>query len=235
MIINQKWIRAANIKNAGQCPVFVKTLMSTQPTKAMLTITARGVYYAELNHQRVGNFILAPGYTEYLRRLQYQTYDITELIHEGENRLEISLASGWYSRGPWSAEIIGEILLEYPDGTSTVYGTDSSWLVGDGPLVFAEWFDGEIYDATKPVGNLIPAWVNEEAATTQLIPQEGEMVIEQERFSSMRIFKTPKYSAKPPVIILIPCAFSGNGCMIWIRSGREWVMSALLFRGEHHQ
>ena len=192
MITNQKWIQAANIKNVGPCPVFVKTFVSTRTVKASLTITAKGVYYAELNHRRVGNFILAPGYTEYSDRLQYQTYDITDLLLEGENVLEVTIAGGWYSHGQWTPEIIGEIVLEYSDGTSTVYGTDSTWLTGDGPMVFADWYDGEIYDATRPVSNLVPVFVNEEAGTSQLIPQEGELVIEQERLCSAHIFRTPK-------------------------------------------
>ena len=192
MITNQKWIRAPHIDHAGQCPVFVKEFKTAKPAKATLSLTAKGVYYAELNEKRIGNFILAPGYTEYQRRHQYQTYDITDLVNEGENRLEISVASGWYSQKAWSAEIIGEIVLEYADGTSTVYGTDSDWLAGDGPLVFAEWYDGEIFDATKPICNLRPVTVNEDATTAQLIPQEGELVIEQERLCSLRIFKTPK-------------------------------------------
>ena len=144
MIRDQKWIRAAHVNQAGQCPVFIKTFISKKPIKATIGLTAKGVYYAELNHQRIGSFILAPGYTNYLSRLQYQTYDITELVREGENCLEVSVASGWYSKGEWYAEIIGEIILEYSDGTRTVYGTDSDWLVGDGPMLYAEWFGGEI-------------------------------------------------------------------------------------------
>ncbi len=192
MITNQKWICADRIKNAGPCPVFVKSFVSTGSRKATLAVTAKGVYYAELNHRRVGDFILAPGYTEYTDRLQYQTYDITGLLREGENVLEVTVAGGWYSRGPWSPEIIGEIVLEDAEGKRTVYGTDSSWLAGEGPVRFADWYDGEVYDATVPTGGLVPVRVDEEAGTSQLIPQEGEPVIERERVCSARIFQTPK-------------------------------------------
>ena len=192
MITDHKWICAADITTAGQCAVFVKRFSSALPKKATLAITAKGVYYSEMNGHRIGSFILAPGYTEYLTRHQYQVYDITDMIIYGENSLTVHVGSGWYSRKKWSAEIIAELTIEYADGTSAVYGTDSDWLWGDGPLVFSEWYDGEIYDATKEIGNLRPVLVNETGATDQLIPQEGELVVERERLCSARIFKTPK-------------------------------------------
>jgi alpha-L-rhamnosidase len=192
MIKNQKWIRAEKINAAGSCPVFVKRFVTALPVKAKLTLTAKGVYYAELNHKRVGRFILAPGYTQYSSRLQYQTYDITDLIIEGENSLEITVAGGWYSEVEWFAEIIGEIALEYSDGTCVTYGTDSSWKIGEGPVLFAHWYDGEIYDATKCISNLKDTVVDASATTDELIAQEGEDVVERERISPISIFQTPK-------------------------------------------
>jgi alpha-L-rhamnosidase len=192
MIKNQKWIRAEKINAAGSCPVFVKRFVTALPVKAKLTLTAKGVYYAELNHKRVGRFILAPGYTQYSSRLQYQTYDITDLIIEGENSLEITVAGGWYSEVEWFAEIIGEIKLEYSDGTCVTYGTDSSWKIGEGPVLFAHWYDGEIYDATKCISNLKDTVVDASATTDELIAQEGEDVVERERISPISIFQTPK-------------------------------------------
>ena len=65
--------------------------------KARLYITACGLYQAKLNGNKVGKFCLAPGFTDYRHRLQYQTYDATELLKEGiTNELEIHLADGWY-------------------------------------------------------------------------------------------------------------------------------------------
>jgi alpha-L-rhamnosidase len=65
--------------------------------EAILEVTAAGVYEAELNGQRVGEFILAPGWTEYHKRLQVQRYDVTAMLG-GKNRLDITVANGWYRR-----------------------------------------------------------------------------------------------------------------------------------------
>ena len=56
-----------------------------------------GLYEARLNGRRVGDAVLAPGWTDYDKRVLYQTYDVTELLREGENVLGVIIADGWYS------------------------------------------------------------------------------------------------------------------------------------------
>ena len=84
--------------------------------KARLYITACGLYEAKLNGHRVGEFILAPGITDYRKRVQYQTYDVTQLLQGGENELTFQLADGWYrgSCGAW--------------GLKNQYGTETKLL-----------------------------------------------------------------------------------------------------------
>ena len=65
-------------------------------THANLTITAMGVYEARLNGRRVGQFVMAPGWTSYHKRLQYQEYDITDLLTNGKNEIEVTVGKGWY-------------------------------------------------------------------------------------------------------------------------------------------
>ncbi|MBQ8526284.1 MAG: family 78 glycoside hydrolase catalytic domain [Clostridia bacterium] len=198
MIQNQTWICADNITKAGKCPVLVKNFDSDNVVRAELSITAKGVYYAELNGERVGNFIMAPGFTFYLKRHQYQTYDITALLKNGENHLEVTVSAGWYAGrivsrfGDWKPEIIAEIVLEYADGAKEIIGTDNTWLAGEGKVVFSDIYDGEIFDATRAVSNLVPAVPDIDADTSNLIPQEGEYVVEREVFAGSRIFTTPK-------------------------------------------
>src|SRR5947209_7002789 len=67
------------------------------PQKARLYITALGLYEAFINGQPVGDQWLAPGWTDYHKRLQYQTYDVTELLRAGDNVLGVKLGDGWYS------------------------------------------------------------------------------------------------------------------------------------------
>lgn len=197
MIHNQRWIFPQNIREAGKCPVFIKKFHSEDIVNAELCITAKGVYYAELNGERVGNFVMAPGYTFFSKRHQYQNYDISSLLDNGENILKITVAAGWYSgrivhSSDWKPEIIAEIVLEYADGKKELIGTDETWLVGEGELVFSDIYDGEIFDATREILDLEQVVVDNDASTEQLIPTDGEPVVERERFSGGKIITTPK-------------------------------------------
>ena len=75
---------------------FKKEFNAKNITKARLYITACGLYEASINGIRVGDFILAPGHTDYKKRIQLQAYDVTNLINEGKNEIQILLADGWY-------------------------------------------------------------------------------------------------------------------------------------------
>ena len=70
------------------------TVNSTE--NAVLYITCHGLYEAELNGQRVGEFVLAPGTGEYRKRLTVQAYDVSALLRAGENELVVTLGDGWY-------------------------------------------------------------------------------------------------------------------------------------------
>ena len=125
--------------------------------QARLYITACGLYEANLNGHRVGNFQLAPGSTDYRKRLQYQTYDVTALL-QGENRLEIFLADGWYrgSIGCFGVtnvfgrqtKLLAQLEIVDKNGNRTTLITDENWdWSNDGPIRFADLKDGEIVQA----------------------------------------------------------------------------------------
>ncbi len=123
---------------------------------ARLYITACGLYEATLNGKRVGNFVLAPGHTDYRKRVQYQTYDVTELLIPGENVMEIWLADGWYrgSCGAWGLKnqygTQTKVLAQLEVDGRPVLLTDDTWAwSNDGPIRFADNKDGEIYDARR--------------------------------------------------------------------------------------
>ena len=63
------------------CLVFGKTFaIDKKVKKARLYATAHGVYEVTLNGQTVGDYRMAPGWTSYHNRLQYQIYDVTEML-----------------------------------------------------------------------------------------------------------------------------------------------------------
>lgn len=127
---------------------------------ARLYITACGIYEATLNGDRVGNFILAPGHTDYRKRIQYQTYDVTNQLTKGDNVLAVELADGWYrgSCGAWGltnqygrqTKLLAQLEIAFADGTNQTIITDDNWRwCNDGAIQFADNKDGEIVDADK--------------------------------------------------------------------------------------
>ncbi|KAJ0283646.1 hypothetical protein Brms1b_007090 [Colletotrichum noveboracense] len=132
--------------------------------QARLYITAQGVYEAEINGRRVGDYFLAPGWTSYAGRLQYQTYDVTDLlnVNSPENCIGVRVAEGWFSGrigfegghrniwGPHTA-LVSQLEITFFDGRVESIGTDGSWCVTKGPTRLAEIYDGEKYDATLEI------------------------------------------------------------------------------------
>ena len=156
--------------------------------KARLYITACGVYEATLNGRRVGEFILAPGSTDYRKRIQYQTYDVTGLIGE-ENTLDIQLADGWY-RGSIGCfgqtnvfgrqtKLLCQLELTYADGNvQTICSDESFRWSNDGPIRFADLKDGEVVNAAMAPSYSGHAVVTEEkvtpTASNNVFPKEQE-------------------------------------------------------------
>ena len=96
MQFQAQWIRPSE-ETGDVCPVFRKKIqISGNIKKAELYITSLGVYEAVLNGRRVGEYVLAPGWTAYDHRIQYQCYDVTEMLDK-ENTLEITVGKGWYA------------------------------------------------------------------------------------------------------------------------------------------
>lgn len=115
-----KWISGNyRVNKRRRYPVdcFKKGFTAIGVVKARLYVTACGLYEVKINGGRAGNFVLAPGHTDYTKRIQYQTYDVTELIKSGANIITAELADGWYrgSCGAW--------------GLRNQYGTQTKLLV----------------------------------------------------------------------------------------------------------
>ncbi len=190
-----KWIvPAAPMEDV--CPEFYRTFSAETVKKATLTVTAIGVYEAKINGKRISNYVLAPGWTSFKTRLQYQTYDVTELVG-GENELTILVGRGWH-RGPWRsirplppAGLLAELTIESADGTVTTIATDESWQVRESCVRRSELYNGEWADARVENAPLQPVALFEKSMDN-LIPQEGEIICEQERIRPRRIFQTPK-------------------------------------------
>ncbi|MFH8713503.1 family 78 glycoside hydrolase catalytic domain [Streptomyces zaomyceticus] len=126
--------------------------------RARLYITAHGLYEAEINGTRVGDEVLAPGWTVYPHRLRYRTHDVTALLAPGANTIGAWLGDGWY-RGKYGFDggtrniygtdqsLLAQLEITYTDGTTTVVATDHTWHAGFGPILTSGLYEGETFDA----------------------------------------------------------------------------------------
>ena len=203
MIYQAKWITVPEEMDSNVVPTFQKQFfLRAQVKEAKLYITSLGVYEAFLNDQRVGQYVLAPGWTTYNRRLQYQEYDLTQQLQQ-ENRLCVLVGKGWFSSPlgtNWEqmAKNIGKatallavVHITYADGSEESILSDDSWQCGESQIRFSEIYDGETYDATFVPDFFVPAQILDYPYDT-LIPQEGEEVREQDRVYAKRIIVTPE-------------------------------------------
>lgn len=199
MLKNSEWIKSGN-KNLRGGTVFSKNFRCVKPVKsASLLITALGVYEARLNAERIGDFVLAPGWTSYSNRLQVQSYDVTAMLRE-ENSLEVTVAQGWRAlsnrRESWDflgcrdSALIAELIIDYADGTQDSIVTDGSWTARESKLRYTNIYDGDIYDSTFDAGEAREC-VCVDIGKDFLIEQEGEKITEHERIPAAGIIKTP--------------------------------------------
>lgn len=199
MLERSEWIKGCE-KNLRGGTVYLKNFRcAAKAEKAILKITALGVYEAKLNGERVGDFILAPGWTSYLNRLQVQSYDVTNLL-KTENSLEVTVGQGWRAiankrdgsdfLGYRDTALIAELTIVYADGTAESIVTDSSWAARESKLRYTNIYDGDIYDATFKAGSARHC-ICVDLEKDMLIPQEGEKIVEQERMPALQIIKTP--------------------------------------------
>lgn len=183
------------------CPVFGKTfVIDKKVKKARLYATAHGVYEVTLNGQTVGDYRMAPGWTSYHNRLQYQIYDVTEQL-AAENEIAITVGNGWYkgilgfycqpNQYGTQAGAFAELHVEYEDGSKDVIATDETWSVKTGEIRYSEIYMGETIDTDAPEiteGNVVVKDFDKAVLTAQ----ENEPVRITEKIAGKELIVTPK-------------------------------------------
>ena len=157
-----KWIAAPFEKDVH--PVLARPFaLPEKPARARIYAVGLGMYELKLNGSAVSDEVLTPFYNDYALWIQAQTYDVTDLVQAGENRLDAWLGNGWYM-GRFGfidgldklygdqMKLLLELRCEMPDGSEIVIGTDESWLAGKSPVLSSSIYDGEIYDARLEAG-----------------------------------------------------------------------------------
>ena len=198
-----EWISGnykVNKKNRYPVDCFKKEFDASNVEKARLYISACGLYEARINGEKCGEFVFAPGAVDYRKRVQYQTYDVTNLIKNGDNILTVELADGWYRGSSGSkgrvntygtqTKFIAQLEILTKDGVKATICTDKTWnWSNDGTIRFADLKDGEVVDARK-----IPSYSGKVIVTkydANLTASDNFDVKENETFLPVNIINTP--------------------------------------------
>lgn len=180
--------------------------------RARIYATAHGLYELELNGKIVGDEFFTPGWTTYQKRLQYQVFDVTNMLLEGANAIGAALGDGWWRgylawQDNWGSygkkvDLLCQIVVEFENGSVKSIGTDDSWKsTNDGPIQMQGLYNGETYDARKEltgwskVGYDDSGWTSTEIADygyETLLGVETVPVRAKEEFKPVKIWTTPK-------------------------------------------
>jgi alpha-L-rhamnosidase len=175
--------------------------LAAPPARAIVYATALGAYELHVNGHRVGDHVLAPEFTDYHTRTQYQAYDITPLLRRGDNVIAALLGDGWYAGNIGLAQmLIGKGRNVYGDhprllvqlemmssaGATAFIVSDSTWRVSrDGPIRSSDILNGETYDARREMPHwddiafVDSRWSAADVASsvaTQLVAQPNEPI-----------------------------------------------------------
>ena len=162
-----QWIGAAfagGARSTFPVPYLRKSFsLPADVVTARLYVTALGLFECSLNGQTVGADVFAPGWTDYHKRVQYLTYDVTSLLQRGDNVLGAALGDGWavgylgwlhrqnYVDRP---QLLAQLEVTLADGSTQTIVSDGSWLHQFGTITHSDFLAGEAYDARRE----IPGW-----------------------------------------------------------------------------
>jgi hypothetical protein len=163
-----KWIAAApdappgatkGVANDIPLPIFRRTIdLRGQPLSATLFVSGLGQYEFRINGRNITPDVLTPGWTDYSEHILYDMYNVTPMLHAGENALGVLLGNGMYNsievKGRYSKftnsfgqpKVIAELHLTYLDGSTQAIVTDGKWRTASGPITLSSAYGGEDYN-----------------------------------------------------------------------------------------
>ena len=148
-------------QTVSRVPMLRREFILSEPIRrARLFVTARGFYEFYINGTRIGDQVLSPGYTDYAKRIEYQTYDVTDHLRKGSNALGALLGYGWYA-GHMNLHklrcidgffplLLAQLEIDLADGRRITIVTDEKWKTTlSGPILWSDLLDGEGCDFRK--------------------------------------------------------------------------------------
>lgn len=196
-----KWI--CSDLNTENHPAFYRDFDIRKEIKvARLYICGLGMYEAYINNTKVSEECLTPYCNSYDKWLQYQTYDITQMIKmSADNRIEVILGDGWYkgrfglkdSKNIYGnfAVLIGELCITYTDGSVEVIPTDFSWSAKKSKIIESSIYDGEVYDESWDESVAYPVYLYQKEMP-ELSERYSPAVRVKEELKPVQQFHSPK-------------------------------------------
>jgi alpha-L-rhamnosidase len=186
-----KWVGApfaGGRHTTSPSPHLRHTFVTTKPVaSARLYASAIGVYEAYLNGVRVGEDVLAPGWTDYHKRVQYQVYDVTTLINEGENAIGAIVGDGWaVGNIAWAGRqryaecphFMAQLIITYQDGDRQTVATGQNWKASAGPILESDFLMGESYDARRELSGWVsPGYDESNWSPVRVFDSEGPALV----------------------------------------------------------
>ena len=208
------WITLPNERESedSKPAQYYRNEFSTSKTikSARAYVTSHGLYQLFLNGDKVGDQLFTPGWTSYNKRLQYQTYDVTDMLQK-ENAVGVVLGDGWYrgnigwvsANGYYGDELslLFQLKIDYTDGSSEWIASDKNWKVNNGPIRKSDIYNGETYDARLEINGWTSAGYNEtdwqsvaeiDGQKDLLIAPQGVPVKAVEEIKPIEFITTPK-------------------------------------------
>ncbi|MBN1795343.1 MAG: family 78 glycoside hydrolase catalytic domain [Sedimentisphaerales bacterium] len=196
-----KWIQPGQKSEPNQEPIaYLRRQFEAKQNieTARLYVTARGMFELRLNGNRVGNDHFANGWTSYHNRLDTLTYDVTCQLQAGNNTLLAMLGKGWYAgRLGWNnqtgiygndPELLLQLEIAYADGSVETIMSDENWqATWQGPILSSGIYNGESYDARKPISGWKPVTANADLGDARLTPKPFTPVRETETLTVKEI------------------------------------------------
>ena len=195
------WITHGFADDLEACAVFAKDFSCKGDVKkARLYASALGIYEFTVNDKPGSDVHFAPGWTSYQQTIQYQSYDITDLLQE-ENEIRFTVGNGWYkgvlgffNQGDHYGKrtaLIAQIEITYADGTTETVCTDESWRSTTGPHRYNDIYHGAVIDFTKTENETAPVRLHEQSKAV-LVAQQNDPVRVVERLSALKKIITPQ-------------------------------------------
>jgi alpha-L-rhamnosidase len=177
---------------------------------ARLYVTALGSYRMFLNGQPIGQDLLTPGFTDYSKRVQYQTYDVTQEVVSGKNVIGAILGEGWFGSGmtwtglgyffqPPPVRLLAQLEIQYSDGSRNSIISDEAWKTAASPILHSEIYSGELYDARQEISGWSQSSLDDSKWPSAVVTPGSSVPIVAQLDTPIRIVQTLTSKSVTPV------------------------------------